>query len=129
MSSGFDTPEGAILMLENAYKNQDFEQALKCKDFDYEAEMMLKKFKKFQNDRVLIAKTSALLKLAFTKEIREKGYPDFNNISCEFIRRENKGADFVIVTEQCKFRDGRYSRQRIPTVKTKDGWKVLAPLD
>ena len=62
----FTTPEGAILCLEDAYRQRDIEAAVAAKDFKTEARLLLQKtgFKDFIDDE-MVAKTAQALELGF----------------------------------------------------------------
>ncbi|TPN86876.1 YegJ family protein [Aquimarina algicola] len=123
-----DTPEGAILLLEEAYDHDDIEKAIYCKDFDKEAELMLKETLQIEIDDELIQKTSETLKLSFIQSLQENGMPKFNGIKRAF-RRQFKADDHCLVTEICYYPDGGKSFQKINTYKIDNQWKVLSPED
>jgi hypothetical protein len=128
IKADFESPEGAILRLEDAYRAKDIKAAIQCKDFMIEARLMFEKLKgqkSDKNDADLISKTAEVLELAFRKEIEKNGFPDMKGISSTFPTRENFEKDIVIVTEVCKYPDGGNSKQRILVAKTDKGWRVL----
>jgi len=127
----FATPQGAILKLEDAYRAKDLEAAVACKDFRREAQLILTGISKDQlsRDPKLIDKTAQLLELAFRKEIRENGFPDFRGVKCSFTNQRNGANGTVIVTEVYKYPDGGSSTQQLQVCKTDKGWRVLAPLE
>jgi len=121
----FKTPEGAILCLENAYRNQDIEAAVACKDFGVEARLMLNEMNQdYRNDPEILNKTASNLELSFRKFTQES-WPDFSGIKSFFTKREDIEEDIVSVTEVCRFPDGGYSTQKLLVAKTPIGWKVL----
>jgi len=131
IKSDFETPEGAILRLEDAYRAKDINAAVQCKDFMIEARLMLEKVKgqkSEKNDADLISKTAKVLELAFRKEIEQEGFPDMKGITSTFPAKEEFEKDIVIVTEVCKYPDGGNSKQRILVAKTEKGWRVLNPV-
>ncbi|HIJ72048.1 MAG TPA: hypothetical protein HPP87_11910 [Planctomycetes bacterium] len=125
----FSTPEGAILCLEEAYRQRDIEAAVECKDFTTEAKLMLNKLDAREiADPNIIDQTAELLEFSF-REYTEETWPDFNGLESYFTKRENYTDGIVSVTEVCRFTDGGFSRQRILVAKTKKGWRVLNPLE
>ncbi len=122
-----DTPEGAILKLENAYDQRNLEIAISCKDFDEEAKMMLKKLGKIESDHEIVKKTAEVLKLSFLKSLQENGLPSFKGVKRAFPKREKVSDQHYIITEVCFFPDGSKSVQKLNTYKTETGWKVLSP--
>ncbi|MCD4793334.1 MAG: DUF2314 domain-containing protein [Bacteroidales bacterium] len=122
----FETPEGAILSIEEAYDNDDLDKAVSCKNFIKEAELMLKKTLKTEINNDLIDKTAEVLKLSFIKSLQDDGMPKFKNIKRAF-KRQKISDDHFVITEICYYPDGRKSSQRLNTFKTENGWKVLNP--
>lgn len=127
----FSTPEGAILCLEDAYRAKDIEAAVRCKDFQTEARLMLEKLSmpKEEMDDEIIGKTAEVLELGFRKEKEQKGFPDMNGVTSTFPKTEPMGDGMVAVTEDCTYPDGQTSRQRLLVGKTEGGWRVLHPID
>ncbi|WP_158974955.1 YegJ family protein [Cellulophaga sp. L1A9] len=119
-----ETPEGAILTLEQAYDHDDLETAMSCKDFHKEAEFMLKKTIKIEINEELIASTSELLRLSYIKNMQEHGMPKFNGIKRAF-KRQNISEENCIITEICQYPDGGKSAQKFNTYKINNQWKVL----
>lgn len=120
----FNTPEGAILSLEEAYQENDIDKALSCKDFYQEAKLMLSTLD-FQMEEEMIISTSEALALSFVNYIEKEGMPDFSNISRAFTNREKVDENYWIITEVCTYPDGGSSEQRLQTYKTTHGWRVL----
>ena len=81
----FDTPEGAILCLEDAYRARDIEAAVRCKDFTIEATLMLQRLQTdFSDDPEILSKTAEVLELAFRSEMKNSGFPDFRDVVSTF---------------------------------------------
>ncbi|SHE69410.1 YegJ family protein [Pedobacter caeni] len=120
----FDTPEGAILSLEQAYQEKDIDKALACKDFYQEAKLMLSSLD-FQMEEEMIISTSEALAISFVSYIEKEGMPDFSNINRAFTNREKINDNYWIITEVCTYPDGGNSVQRLQTYKTAQGWRVL----
>ena len=122
--ANFETPEGAILSLEEAYDNDDLETAINCKDFNKEAEFMLKKTVQIEIDKELINKTAEVLKLSFMQNMNEHGMPKFKGIKRAF-KRQKISDEHYIITETCYYPDGGKSSERHNTFKIENEWKVL----
>lgn len=120
----FDTPEGAILSLEQAFREKDLNKALACKDFYFEAKLMLCKME-FGPDEEMIRNTAEVLEASFLKYMEEHGLPDFTGITSAFTRREKIDDKYWVITEVCFYPDGGTSEQRLNTYHTAQGWKVL----
>lgn len=124
----FNTPEGAILSLEDAYRARDVEAAVKCKDFDTEAKMMLHKLNpEFSDDPELLAKTAEVLELGFRAEMKS-GFPNFDGVTSTFPERKPyQGRDDIVeVTELCTHAGGGTTTNTLHVAKVADGWRVIA---
>ena len=128
MAHDFSTPEGALLKLEDAYRERDIEAAVACKDFRREAEMMLARMGSTLATNVeIVGETAKVLELAFRKEIQDSGFPDFEGVESTFPTKETRPDGTVVVTEVCRFPDGGTSEQRVQAWHTPSGWRVLTP--
>jgi uncharacterized protein YegJ (DUF2314 family) len=124
----FETPEGAILCLEDAFDEKNIEKAVDCKDFHIEAELMLQ-MKMPVEDQEIIESTAEVLKLSFIKSLQDEGMPDFKNLKRAFPSREKINENHYVITEICWYPDGGKSVQKLGTYKTARGWRVLAPVE
>ena len=120
------TPEGAILSLEEAYRQGDIEKAVACKDFKVEAAHMTRDKPGFDTPD-LIAKIAETLELAYRAEMKG-GFPDMKGVTSTFPKKREYGAGKVVVTEVCRYPDGGTSKQDILVAKTDAGWKVMIPI-
>jgi hypothetical protein len=127
-AADFTTPEGAILCLENAYRQQDLPTAVACKDFAIEARLMLQKLgSDMERDDEIVAKTAEVLELSFRKHTTA-AWPDFSGLESFFVAREPYAKGVVVVTEICRYPDGGTSRQKVLVAETEKGWRVLNPV-
>ena len=127
-----NTPEGAILCLEDAYRAKDAEAAIKCKDFTIEASMMLEKLGgQFGDDKEILAQTAEVLELGFRNELMNTGFPDFRDVVSTFTDQKPYSGheDFVQLTETCRHPDGTTSSEQLVVAKTAAGWKVISVVD
>lgn len=122
------TPQGAILCLEDAYRKEDMEAVLACRDFVLEASLIAEEQDPNLFNQEAILKLAHTLELAFRQEV-EQSWPDFKGLESYFDGQEPYRDNVVVVTEICRFPDGGYSKQRILVGKTGDQWKVLQPLE
>ena len=68
-ATDFTTPEGAILMLEDAYRKKDLQAAVDAKDFVAESRVMLSTLETpFDKDEEIVEKSAEVLELAFRTE-------------------------------------------------------------
>lgn len=121
----FETPEGAILLLEEAYDADHLEKAILCKNFKKEAEFLLKKTVPIEIDDKIIQSTAEVLKLSFIKNLQDHGMPKFNGIKRAF-QREFISDNHCLITEICHYPDGGKSSQKLHTFRADNQWKVLA---
>lgn len=127
--ANFETPEGAILSLENAYDEQNLDKAIACKDFYTEAKLMLNRMSNLVDDEEIIKQTAEVLELSFIKHTTENEWPKFEGLKRAFTDREKINENYWIITEVCWFPDGGKSIQKLGTSKTTDGWKVVGLVD
>lgn len=123
----FDTPEGAILAIENAYRKEDLDAVLACKDFVSEATNMLAK-RNLPHDEETVNGLAEVLELSMIKGIEDYGFPNFNGVTSAFPTREKITDQHWIITEVCWYADGGKSVQKINVAHTANGWKVLEPV-
>ena len=123
------TPEGAIVLLETAFNEENIEKAMACKDFRKEAELMLAKIGVPNLNESLIENTAETLKLSFLKMLQDNGIPKFHNIKQAFPKREVVSENHMIITEVCYQLDGIKTVQRLNTYNNGNGWKVLSPAE
>lgn len=126
------TPEGAILSLEDAYRAKDVEAAVRCKDFNAEAKLMLQSVNpEFSEDSDMVAQTAEVLELGFRSEVKEKGFPDFRDVVCTFSDRKPVDGrdDMVEITEQCTHSDGSTSTNKLGAVKSNGEWRVVVMVE
>ena len=124
---GFDTPEGAVLMLEEAYRVRDLEAAVRCKDFAAEARLLLRhQAPALSHDPGLVRETAEILEASFRKHTVET-WPDFLGVTSRFMQRYHDTPEFVVVREECTLPDGTKVRTRLNVARGPDGWRVLNP--
>jgi len=128
----FSTPEGAILVLEEAYKKKDIEAAVAAQDFFVQAKLMyINMGGGLEKDEDILKQTAEVLELSFRAQMKKEGFPNFDGLKSRFPKKENypKSKDVVEVTEVCTFPDGGESTQKILVAKTEKGWRVVIPTE
>lgn len=121
------TPEGAILCLEDAYRSENLEAAINCKDFNTEARLMLESLgTDFSDDQEILSTTAEVLELGFRSEM-EKGFPTFHGITSTFANKKPfQGRDDIVeITETCRHKNGTTTTNKLLVAKTAEGWKVV----
>jgi hypothetical protein len=121
----FDTPEGAILCLEDACRRQNIESACICKNFMIEGTLKLLDLDpNLARDPEMRKKNARLLELNYRKTMPAT-WPDLKGVESFFIDRQLYTDGIVMVTELHRLRDGTFNQLKLLVAKTKDGWKVL----
>jgi hypothetical protein len=121
----FDTPEGAILCLEDACRRKNIESACVCKNFMVEGTVtLLNVDPNLARDPELRKKNARLLERTYRKATTES-WPDLKGVESFFIDRQLYTDGIVMVTELHRLRDGTFNQRKLLVAKTKDGWKVL----
>ncbi len=132
----FTTPEGAVLMLEDAFRRRDLEAAVAAKDFATEAELELQAAGSPEPPaKTTIGARAAELEVKF-RALMAVSWPDFSAVTSYFIDSQPYiqpaghliGANLIVVTEINRFAQGGYSEQRILVSETPGGWRVLNPV-
>jgi hypothetical protein len=132
----FTTPEGAVLMLEDAFRRRDLAAAVAAKDFATEAELELQAAGSPEPPaRSAIDARAADLEGKF-RTLLAVSWPDFSAVTSYFVDAQPYiqpaghliGANLIVVTEINRFAQGGYSEQRILVCETPGGWRVLNPL-
>lgn len=124
----FDTPEGAILLLEQYFSANNLDMVLSCKDFHAEAWLILSKAN-LETDLESIEVTATALEAAFLQYLEKHGMPDFSQKTSAFTDREKIDEHYWIITETCVYPDGFRSVERSYTYKSEKGWRVLSTVN
>ncbi|MFW0739950.1 hypothetical protein [Flavobacterium sp. T12S277] len=124
MNYNYDTPEQAIISLENAYSEMDIVNVIASKDFKAEAKIILQR-----NDIVLtedtITETAKLLELSLIENIQNNNFPDFTNVNRQFSEIREINDNLYFLEETLIYENGEtYSNIVFLTVKDKR-WKVV----
>ena len=124
-AGGFDSPEEAVRGLEQAYIHKNADSAVAALDFVEEGRQLLQETDPLlANDAESIKHAAGLLEQSFREEIRTKGFPDFSQLKCAFVRKSQIAPGLIKLTEECTFPDGRKRVQDL-MVKHNAGWRVV----
>ena len=123
----FETPEGAILSMEDAFSRGDLDAAVACKDFLREARHMFGRLPDFPIDEEIIQKTAETLEMSFRAYFEENEMPDFEGVERAFTAREFEDDWTVMVTEVCKLPGGQRTMDKIWVYKVGQEWRVGPP--
>jgi hypothetical protein len=124
-AAGFETPEDAVLALEQAYVQRNADSAVAVMDFVEEGRQMLQKISPtLANDRDMIKQAAEGRELAFRTALRTNGFPDFSHLKCSFVGKTQIAPGLVQLTQQCFSPDGTKSLGDLLVVKSEPGWRV-----
>jgi len=124
-AAGFDSPEDAVLALEQAYVQKNADRAVAVMDFVEEGRQMLQKINPtLANDPDMIKQAAEGRELAFRNELRTKGFPDFSHLKCSFVGKTQIAPGLVQLTQQCVSPDGAKSLRDLLVTKSELGWRV-----
>jgi hypothetical protein len=126
----FSTPQGAVLRLEDAYRQRDIDACVAAKDFAIEAELMLRRLLEGKNiplDESLISAAASTLEMAYRAEFTDGRFPDMAGTESSFEDPEIVSDGILLVTEHVRYPDGTLSSQRLLVAETSSGWRVLNP--
>jgi hypothetical protein len=124
----FDTPEGAVLCLEDAYRRRSIESAIACKHFMIEGILMLVNYDPdLARDSKVRERNAMLAERTYRREITES-WPDLEGVESFFPAHEPYLDGVVVVKELRRLRDGTYEKLNLLVAKTRDGWRVLNPV-
>jgi hypothetical protein len=127
VKADFDTPEGAILCMEDALRRRDIEAAAASRDFATEARLWLQ-------ERGNLSKHITNDHLPEIIKAKEKSYRDTmakrwpaegKHGKSYFTKREPYGEGVVVVSEIVQKADGSLLNQRILVAQTDNGWRVV----
>jgi hypothetical protein len=125
-AAGFDTPESAMRALQQAYIHKNADEAVAALDFTEEGRQLLQETNPLQaNDPDSIKRTAELLETSFRNDLRTKGFPDFDNLTCSFSGKVQIAPSLIRLTEKCVAVGGGQSVQELMAMKRDDGWRVV----
>lgn len=121
----FNTPEGAILCLEDACRRQSIESACMCRNFLIEGILMLLEADpNLARNAELRKRNATLLEQKCRQELAE-AWPDFKGVESFFIDRQRYINGVVVVTELRRLADGSFNKLNLLVASTVSGWRVL----
>jgi hypothetical protein len=123
---GAMSPQAAILELESAYSRHDIEAAVLAKDFREEARlMMVRTNPALADDASILTQLAEVLELAFRKQIRTSGFPEFSAVECSLSTPVAITETLAQVSETCRYPDGEVVVENLYATKSADGWRVV----
>ncbi|GIQ57147.1 hypothetical protein ACHRVW_22770 [Flavobacterium collinsii] len=124
MDYNYNTPEEAIISLENAYTNMDLINVIASKDFETEAKIILFR-SNVELNKETIKETAKLLELSLIEHIENNGFPDFSNVDRKFSNLKEIDDNLFFIEETLTYDNGKaYTNTVFVTVEDKK-WKVV----
>lgn len=125
----FSSPQRAIISLEYYYSNKDLSGVISCKNFEKEAENILKK-RQFPTDE-LKTEMAGALKTFLIDHLNLEGFPDFSNANRVFrLLDEKKDERQILIEEKLIFPDGTIKMNSFWLWQDEaEQWKVLNMID
>lgn len=124
MNYNYDTPEQAIISLENAYSKIDIANVIASKDFIAEAKITLQRAD-FEFTEATIAETAKLLELSLIENIQNNGFPDFTNANRQFSEISEIDNNLYFLEETLEYESSEtYTNIVFLTFKDRK-WKVV----
>ena len=118
----FSTPEGAILVLEDAYRAKDIDAAVEATSFTLMAEALGSfPFGDIGGSDMARENTELVenyFERTFRQQIVREGFPDFSSLTCEFTNNEVLNENVTGVTQVCGARRARRGTGPLPRAQT-----------
>ncbi len=127
----FETAQEALHALEDAFRQEDLEQAVACKDFHAEARLLLQQvLPMLAEQQEIINQVAAELEALFRTTMQEEGFPDLQGIETQIVQidpvPEYEG--LYVATELQQLPDGTIGLLQVLMSQGEEGWKVLMPI-
>lgn len=124
------TPEGAVLRLEDCFAKQDFNGAAACRDFATEARLWLEERGHLTPDvkAQMLPETIQSVEKYFRDALAKNWTPDAGRARIYFPKREASRSGMVVITKTTHRPDGSLISQRVLTVESQNGWRVVRTL-
>ena len=121
------TPEGAVILLENAYDSRELQSVYDLIDFEYEASSILRRtMPEFDGNTELVQQFIELLKVSLEKELIEKKWPTFKSVERAFIKREIISNEILILTEYLSLNGSPYTTNKLYVKIRPDNTYIVA---
>lgn len=116
------TPEGAILLIEDAYDAKDKDLLFSLIDWDANADIIIKNgpYAKFDGDAELHSKFVELLKTSLEKSLLNP-WPRFNDVDRAFTKKEFLPNDIILITEHIYYDNKLLSTNKLYVKKKPEG--------
>jgi hypothetical protein len=130
VKADFSTPEGAVLRLEDAFRQRNIESAVACRDFATEARLWLQERGHLNKDEktAMLPETVRAMEKSF-RDTLAKGLPaDWILGKSYFLPHEPFADGIVTVNKYTQVPDGGLYSQKILVAKTGNEWRTVKTL-
>lgn len=127
VAADFSTPEGAVLCLEDAFRQRNIEAAVACRDFAAEARHWLQERAHLseQMKNEMLPETVQAMEKSFRNALAKGLPPDWILGKSYFLPREPFAADIVLVNKYTQVPAGGLYSQQILVARTGDKWRTV----
>jgi predicted double-glycine peptidase len=123
MNYNYNTPEQAIISLENAFSNKDIANVVASKNFEAEAKIALQRTNVELNEETIDV-TAKLLKLSLVEYILNNGFPDFSMVKRQFSELSEMDNDLYFIEEMLIYENGETYSNIVFLTFENEKWKV-----
>jgi len=123
MFYNYDTPEQAIISLENAFSKKDIVNVVASKNFEAEAKIVLQRTN-VELDEETIDLTAKLLELSLVEYILSNGFPDFSMVERQFSELSEIDNNLYFIEETLIYENGETYSNIVFLTFENEKWKV-----
>jgi hypothetical protein len=127
VAADFSTPEGAVLCLEEAFRQRNTEAAVACRDFATEARLWLQDRGHLSNEQktASLPETTQAMEKSFRNALA-KGLPaDWILGKSYFLPHEPFADGIITVNKYTQVPEGSLFSQEILVAKSANGWRLV----
>jgi hypothetical protein len=130
VTADFSTPEGAVLCLENAYREKNLEAAAACRDFAAEARLWLQERGHLSDEEknATLPETIKAMEKSFRNGMAKGLPPDWIFGKSYFLKSEPFADGLIVVNKYTQTAEGDLVPQQILVIKTAAGWRTVKTL-
>ncbi len=121
------SPEEAVQRLDEALVAGDEAAALSCRDFRWEAKLILQRLKRPDEEltKEMVNQTAELQETSFKRELQTGGFDWLRTARCQSTMARKLAEDLAVVEDRCQRGDAGETREENHVGKSADGWRVI----
>jgi len=132
-AADFNSPEGAVVVFQNACRAGDFDSAMGCMDFNSAAGAVVDDYNSSNQGRFYPSSVSSFvaqkMEESFRREVSNRHAPAMSGSTSSYPEKESRADGTVVVTELRSHANGGTSVHHYQTCRTYSGWRIAAILD